>query len=77
MLLTMRCPLVLLEEVLIRLKSKETKMDVLSLGQFNLPDGVTHFDLDTPLKDILPYAELNEADKARGELMTARMILSH
>jgi CubicO group peptidase (beta-lactamase class C family) len=58
-------------------KAKETNMDVLGLGQFNLPDGVTHFDLDTPLKDILPYEELNEADKARGELMTARMILSH
>ena len=58
-------------------KAKETNMDVLRLGQFNLPDGVTHFDLDTPLKDILPYKELNEADKARGELLTARMVLSH
>lgn len=50
------------------------------LGKFN-----QHFDLDTPLKDILPYAGLSDkankklgrTDKERGELLTASMVLSH
>lgn len=59
-------------------KSNEDKSEW--LGKFN-----QHLDLDTLLKDILPYAELsakvNEklggADKDRGNLLTAKMILSH
>lgn len=57
-------------------------------GKFILPEGLDHFDLDTPLADILPLSELtiegvprfdtsDEAAVAAANKLTARMVLSH
>ncbi|KTD04413.1 putative secreted esterase [Legionella geestiana] len=56
--------------------------------KFTLPEGLDHFDLDTPLSNILPLSELNikgvpkfdttdEAAVAAANNLTARMVLSH
>jgi CubicO group peptidase (beta-lactamase class C family) len=57
-------------------------------GKFILPDGLTHFDLDTPLHHILPLEELDIEGLSKfdasdpsavssAETLTARMVLSH
>ncbi|KTD04420.1 putative secreted esterase [Legionella geestiana] len=57
-------------------------------GKFTLPEGLDHFDLDTPLAKILPLSKLNiqgvpkfdtsdEAAVAAANNLTARMVLSH
>ncbi len=47
----------------------------LDFGKFILPPGITHFDLDTPLHQILPNERLKGNKFA--EKLTTRMILSH
>jgi len=57
-------------------------------GKFLLPDGVTHFDLDTPLYHILPLEKLtiegmspfdasDPSAVSSAQTLTARMVLSH
>lgn len=63
---------------LIEANNDPLKKDRLGTGQFNLPEGLTHFDLDTPLYDILPMEGFSdEADIAKIKKLTARMVLSH
>lgn len=62
--------------VLTLIEENKANRDKLGLGKFHLPEGLSHFDLDTPLNKILP--ELMECkDKARAQTLTARMVLSH
>lgn len=54
-------------------------------GKFRLPEGLTHFDLDTPLSTILPLENFTIAGLPKSDLsavpganeLTARMVLSH
>ncbi|WP_131775118.1 serine hydrolase domain-containing protein [Legionella anisa] len=74
--------------VLKLIEANVTNTAEVGLGQFILPDGVTHFDLDTPLADILPLGECtidgvpkfdttDKAAVASASKLTARMVLSH
>lgn len=63
---------------LIEANDDPLKKDKLGLGQFHLPEGLTHFDLDTPLYDILPMEGFSDgADISKIKQLTARMVLSH
>ena len=75
----------LVQQLIARNKDQSAKPGT---GQFILPEGLTHFDLDTPLSLILPLEELeidgmpkfDMSDKtvaASAETLTARMVLSH
>lgn len=62
--------------VLTLIEANKANKDELGLGKFHLPEGLSQFDLDTPLYKILP--ELSQCeDKAKAQALTARMVLSH
>jgi len=62
--------------VLKLIEENQSNPDKIGVGKFIYPAGVTQFNLDTPLYQILP--ELAQCkDPAKAKALTARMVLSH